>query len=175
MLIVFYIASFVAVIATILAITRTNAVHALLYLIVSLLSVAVVFFVMGAHFVAALEVIVYAGAIMVLFIFVVMMLNIGSESEKAESKWLTPKTWGGPAVLALVLFIEIVYVIVTKEPVSTGASVITPKQVGLSLYTEYILGVELAAVMLMAGIIGAYHIGRTKRKNKHRFLEGDKI
>jgi NADH-quinone oxidoreductase subunit J len=78
-------------------------------------------------------------------------------------------------VLALVLFIEIVYVIVTKEPVSTGTSVITPKQVGLSLYTEYILGVELAAVMLMAGIIGAYHIGRTKRKNKHRFLEGDKI
>ena len=149
--------------------------HALLYLIISLLSVAVVFFVMGAQFVAALEVIVYAGAIMVLFIFVVMMLNIGSESEKAGSKWLTPATWGGPALLALVLFIEMAYVIFTREPVPGGASVITPKQVGITLYTEYLLGVELAAVMLMAGIIGAYHIGRTKRKSKHRFLEGEKI
>jgi NADH-quinone oxidoreductase subunit J len=175
MLIVFYIASIVAVIATILAITRTNAVHALLYLIISLLSVAVVFFVMGAHFVAALEVIVYAGAIMVLFIFVIMMLNIGTETETPHSQWLTPKTWGGPALLALVLFIEMAYIIATKDSITTDGSVITPKQVGLSLYTEYILGVELAAVMLMAGIIGAYHIGRTKRKSKHRFLEGDNV
>ena len=61
-----------------LTITRLNAVHALLYLVVSLLAVAVAFYTMGAPLVAALEVIIYAGAIMVLFIFVVMMLNLGS-------------------------------------------------------------------------------------------------
>ncbi len=175
MLITFYIASVIAVLATILAITRTNAVHALLYLIISLMSVAVVFFVMGAHFVAALEVIVYAGAIMVLFIFVIMMLNIGAESEKPQARWLSPKVWGGPAVLALILFVELIYVISSGASISADPTVITPKQVGLSLYTEYILGVELAAVMLMAGIIGAYHIGRTKKKSKHRFLEGDQV
>jgi NADH-quinone oxidoreductase subunit J len=74
--ILFYLASIVAVIATLLAITRRHAVHALLYLVVSLLAVAVVFYVLGAVFVAALEVMVYAGAIMVLFVFVVMMLNV---------------------------------------------------------------------------------------------------
>ncbi len=175
MLITFYIASVVAVVATILAITRTNAVHALLYLIVSLLSVAVVFFVMGAQFVAALEVIVYAGAIMVLFIFVVMMLNLGAESEKKGSQWLSPKVWGGPALLSCVLFIELAYMIFSRDTISMDNAVITPKEVGISLYTQYILGVELAAVMLMAGIIGAYHIGRTKRKSKHRFLEGEQV
>ena len=74
-----YISGFVAIISTLMVITRTNAVHALLYLIVSLLSVALVFFLLGAPFVAALEVIIYAGAIMVLFIFVIMMLNVGAD------------------------------------------------------------------------------------------------
>jgi NADH-quinone oxidoreductase subunit J len=77
MLIVFYIAAAVAVLATTIAITRHNVVHALLYLIVSLLAVAVIFYVIGAPFLAALELIIYAGAIMVLFLFVVMMLNLG--------------------------------------------------------------------------------------------------
>jgi NADH-quinone oxidoreductase subunit J len=175
MLIVFFIAAFIAVIATVLAITRTNAVHALLYLIVSLISVAIVFFVMGAHFIAALEIIVYAGAIMVLFIFVIMMLNIGSETEGKGAKWLTPGVWGGPAFLALILFIEMAYMITTNNAVAAEQSVVTPKQVGISLFTQYVLGVELAAVMLMAGIVGAYHLGRTKRKIKHRFLEGDQV
>ena len=71
-----------AVIATLLAITRLVAVHALLYLIVSLLAVAVVFYTMGAPLVAALEVIIYAGAIVVLFVFVVMMLNLGAKARE---------------------------------------------------------------------------------------------
>src|SRR5271157_3694761 len=86
---IFYIAGAVAVISTILMLTRLNLVHALLYLIVSLLAVAVDFFVLGAPFAAALEAIVYAGAIMVLFLFVVMMLNVGRDTE-TERQWLTP-------------------------------------------------------------------------------------
>ena len=74
-----------------------DAVHALLYLIVSLLAVALVFFTLGAPFVAALEVIVYAGAIMVLFVFVVMMLNLGPSAAEQERRWLAPRTWVGPA------------------------------------------------------------------------------
>ena len=175
MLIIFYIAAVVAVLATLFAITRTNAVHALLYLIVSLISVAIIFFVMGAHLIAALEVIVYAGAIMVLFVFIIMMLNIGSETEGKGSQWLSPKVWGGPALLALILFIEMVYLITTSESVPVEGVVVTPKQVGIALYTKYLLGVELAAVMLMAGIVGAYHIGRRKRKSKHRFFEGEQV
>ena len=75
--IIFYIAAVIAFIATVGVVTRKNAIHALLYLVVSLLAVSVIFFVLGAPFVAALEVIVYAGAIMVLFVFAIMMLNLG--------------------------------------------------------------------------------------------------
>ena len=82
MTIVFYVAGAVAIVSTALMITRLNAVHALLYLIVSLLAVAVVFYTLGAPFIAALEVIIYAGAIMVLFVFVVMMLNLGEEATR---------------------------------------------------------------------------------------------
>ena len=66
--------------ATLRVITHTRAVHALLYFIVSLLAVAVIFYVLGAPMAAALEVIIYAGAIMVLFVFVVMMLNLGPQA-----------------------------------------------------------------------------------------------
>ena len=68
----------------------SNAVHALLYLVVSLLAVAVVFFTLGAPFVAALEVIIYAGAIMVLFVFVVMMLNLGDARHRAGAPAAEP-------------------------------------------------------------------------------------
>ena len=104
---IFYIAGGVAVLSTVLMLTRLNLVHALLYLIVSLLAVAAVFLVLGAPFVAALEVIVYAGAIMVLFLFVVMMLNIGAHAAETEKQWLTPGVWRGPAILASLLLIEV--------------------------------------------------------------------
>ncbi len=73
----FYICGLIAILATLRVITHTNPVHALLYLIISLLAISGVFFALGAHFAGALEIIVYAGAIMVLFVFVVMMLNPG--------------------------------------------------------------------------------------------------
>ncbi|HXR80916.1 MAG TPA: NADH-quinone oxidoreductase subunit J, partial [Saprospiraceae bacterium] len=76
MLTTFYIASAIAVAATIMVITRHNLIHALLYLVVSFLAIAVVFYLIGAPFIAALEVIIYAGAIVVLIIFVIMMLNL---------------------------------------------------------------------------------------------------
>ncbi len=105
----FYIAGAVAILSTLLMLTRMNVVHALLYLIVSLLGVAVVFYVLGAPFVAALEAIVYAGAIMVLFLFVVMMLNLGKHAADTEKQWLTPGIWTGPVILAGVLIVEVVY------------------------------------------------------------------
>ncbi|MBV6418898.1 MAG: NADH-quinone oxidoreductase subunit J [Ignavibacteriaceae bacterium] len=171
MTIAFYIASLVAIISTIMVITRLNAVHALLYLIVSLLSVAVIFFILGAHFVAALEVIVYAGAIMVLFIFVVMMLNLGKESENSERKLLSSKMLIGPGILVLILLIEFITILSSSTSEHLFEKNITPAEVGISLFTKYLLGVELTAMLLMVGIVGSYHIGRRKKKVLHRFLQ----
>ena len=99
---VFYISAAVAVLATLLVITRLNAVHALLYLIVSLLAVAVIFYALGAPFVAALEVLIYAGAIMVLFVFVIMTLNVGAPGTEPAGRRSAGRAWIGPVVLACI-------------------------------------------------------------------------
>ena len=156
----FYISAVVAVVSTVMIITRTSAVHALLYLIVSLLSVALIFFSLGAPFVAMLEVLIYAGAIMVLFVFVIMMLNLGGEAAKQESQWLSPGIWKGPSVLCALLAAELIYAFTTGPERLTAATMITPKQVGMTLLGPYVVGVELASILLLAGLVGAYHLGR---------------
>ncbi len=90
----FYVASAVALFATTMVITNTNPVHALLYLVLSLLAIAMVFFTLGAPFAGVLEVIIYAGAIMVLFVFVVMMLNLGQRTVEQERQWLQRRRVG---------------------------------------------------------------------------------
>jgi NADH-quinone oxidoreductase subunit J len=169
---IFYIAAAIALISTGLSITGRNAIHSLLFLILSLLAVSVVFYIIGAPFIAALEVIIYAGAVMVLFIFVIMILNIGMEAE-TERKWMKPKMWIVPAILALILLIDFLFVLrsISNERI-TGA-IISPKQVGVSLFSTYVLGVEISGILLMAGIVGAYHLGRQKKKVIHRFLKKD--
>ena len=166
---IFYIAGAVAIISSLLAITNRNAIHALLYLILSLLSISVIFYILGAPFSAALEVIVYAGAIMVLFIFVVMMLNIGLEEEQ-ENKWLTPRMWIVPSILAAILLVIFIYVLKEFQFEKTAAEIIGPKQVGMKLFTKYLLAVEISAVLLLAGIIGGYHLGKQKKTVQHRFI-----
>lgn len=168
--IIFYIAALVALVSTVLAISGRNAIHALLFLIVSLLSISVIFYILGAPFIAALEVIVYAGAIMVLFIFVIMMLNVGMEKE-VEKKWLHPRMWILPTLLALILFFDFMYMIYKIRYTPVNGQIIHPKAVGISLFSTYLIGVEIAAMLLLAGIVGAYHLGRQKKKVMHRFLQ----
>ena len=160
MTVLFYLSAIVAVVSTVLVITRTRAIHALLYLIVSLLAVALVFFSLGAHFIAALEVIIYAGAIMMLFVFMIMMLNLGTEAACQERQWLSGGMWVGPGILALLLGAELVYVIASGGLTEVGAGQVSPKQVGIALFGPYLLGVELASLLLLVALIGAYHLGR---------------
>ncbi len=156
----FYIAGAVAVASTVMAITRLNAVHALLYLVVSLLAVAVVFYTLGAPFVAALEVIIYAGAIMVLFVFVVMMLNIGERGVAIERGWLTRGIWVGPTVLAAVLIAEVIYLRYARPRSGLRAQGRRPERSWRSPSTgPYLIGVELASMLLLAGLVAAYHLG----------------
>ena len=164
----------IAVASTVMMITRTNAVHALLYLIVSLLAISVLFFMMGAPFAGVLEVIIYAGAIMVLFIFVIMMLNLGRESVLEEKTLMGHGILIAPAVMTAILLAEFIYVLVMPAPASMTATMVPAKAVGVSLYGTYLVGVELAGLVLLAGIIGAYHIGRTERPSIHRFLKGER-
>jgi NADH-quinone oxidoreductase subunit J len=159
MTIVFYVAGAVAILSTALMITRLHAVHALLYLIVLLLAVSVVFYTLGAPFIAALEVIIYAGAIMVLFVFVVMLLNLGEEAARAERALLKPSMWTGPLILAAILMAEFVYLLAASSGGGSAQAMIGPRAVGASLFGPYLIGVELASMLLLGGLVGAYHLG----------------
>jgi len=158
----FYLSSAVVLIAAALGISRRSPFHALLYVVVSLLAVAVIFFSLGAPFAAALEIIVYAGAIIVLFVFVVMMLNLGSSEDRRETGLLSPAVWVGPGMLALVLLVEIVVVLVRGGAATAGVAV-DPKMVATTLFGPYALGIELASFLLLAGLVGAAYLGAGAR------------
>lgn len=157
----FYATAAVAILATALVIFSRNAVHALLYLIVSLLSVAVIFYQFGAPFAAALEVIVYAGAIMVLMIFVIMMLNQGDAAVTQENQWMQPRTWLGPGLLSMVLLLQILFMLFSGTDGSAAEyHLVSAKEVGIALFSRYLLAVELASMLLLAGLVGAFHLAR---------------
>lgn len=160
----FLLAAIVATAATILAVTAANAMHALLYLIVSLLAVAVVMVTLGAPFAAALEVIVYAGAILVLMVFVVMMLNVGRDAARHERRLLTPAAWVLPGLLSAVLLGQLVYGVATGGLGPASDAVVLPQAVGMRLFTVYLLAVELGGMLLLAALIGAYHLSRAARR-----------
>ncbi len=164
MAIAFYLASLVAIFATIRVITNTSPIHALMYMVISLLAVAMIFFTLGAPFAGALEIIVYAGAIMILFVFAVMMLNLGEETRRQEKLWLAPRIWVGPILLATVLFGELAWTLWTHHtpgsPNTIGGGVVDAKQVGIALFGPYLLLVELASILLLAALIAAYHLGK---------------
>lgn len=162
----FYIAGLIAVVATLRVITHTNPVHALLYLIVSLIAIACVFFSLGAYFAGALEIIVYAGAIMVLFVFVVMMLNLGNSVVEQERAWLKPGVWIGPSLLSLVLLIVLVKGILSLDDQSITGNMVDAKSVGIALFGPYVLAVELASMLLLAGLVVAFHVGREEKRGE---------
>jgi NADH-quinone oxidoreductase subunit J len=155
----FYTCALVAILATLRVVTNTNPVHALLYLVVSLLAVAGVFFALGAPFAGALEVIVYAGAIMVLFVFIVMMLNLGPETTAQERQWLKPATWIGPLLLSALLLGALLFALIGADA-PAGAVTVSPKAVGIALFGPYVLVVELASLLLLGALVAAYHLGR---------------
>jgi NADH-quinone oxidoreductase subunit J len=158
-LVLFYLSALVAVAATLMVVIQLNTVHALLYLIVSLLASGFLFYLLGAYFAAVLEVVIYAGAIMVLFVFVIMMLNLGQKTLAQEKSWLYPGIWLGPALLSALLLGELVYVLSQAPPALTG-QVVDSKHLGMALFGPYLLAVELASMLLLAGLVGAYHLGR---------------
>lgn len=160
----FYTAALVSVLATVRVIFHTNAIHSLLYLIISLLAISVVFFSLGAYLAGALEIIVYAGAIMVLFVFVVMMLNLGQSEEKQERVGLKPVFWVGPSLLCSLLLLALIKGFHGLSGESMIGTWVSAKSIGVHLFSAYILAVELASMLLLAGLVVAFHLGKENKK-----------
>ena len=157
----FYLAAVVAVIASLKVVTGSNTVHALLYLVVSLLAVAVCFYLMGAPFAAGLEIIVYAGAILVLFVFAVLMFGLGKDETINAPKSKSVTNMFGAMLLAFALLLELTVIINNAQIQQTlQANVVSSKAVGIMLYGPYLLAVEIASFLLLAGLLAGYHYAK---------------
>ena len=165
---IFIITATIILISAFLTITAHNVVHALLYLVVTMLAISLVFFILGASFAAALQIIVYAGAIMVLFIFVTMMLHQGEKS-LAKERHLFHFTSSITALfLSSLLFCELIFILFLA-PADTASSMVTTqpspfitvKQIGVQLYGPYSLLVVISALMLLSALITAIHISKS--------------
>src|SRR5512133_3967501 len=155
---IFYILAAVAVVGTVLAITEKHPVHAILYLVTSLFSVAVIFYLLMAPLVAVFEVILYAGAIMVLFLFVIMMLDLGHPEQGLAPAW---REWLPALLLSAVSIGSLVIVIIARHA-APAAPVAMPgiREVAVSLFREHGLAVELISLQLLFALVGALYLGR---------------
>ncbi len=164
----FYIFSFVAIVSAILVITQRNVVHSAIFLAATLLAVAGIFLTLHAEFLAGVQVIVYVGGILVLFVFVIMLIALN----RTEVERQFNRQWTLAAITAAVLVAEFAYVIFRgKEtfplPSATAAApaiAVTGNSqlVGVSLYTNYLLPFEIASILLLVAIVGAVVLSKKK-------------
>ena len=150
----------IAVCGAIMVVTRKHPMASALYLILTLFAVAALFVLRQAHFLAAIQVIVYAGAVVVLFVFVIMLINVPEDRLPVE-RATTMRVLG---VLAAGFFILESAVLARRFSMPTGpaAEVGTVETVGRALFTDYLLAFEITSVLLLAAVIGAIALAKRK-------------
>ena len=162
--IIFYVLAAIILITTGIAITRRNLVHVVVYLIFSFFGSAMMFYLLGAPLLAVLEVIIYAGAIMILFLFIIMMVKVEASQERVFpiEQWL-------PMAMIGILYIIIGAVIVTSAPgtdVMLKIALAEPKAFGEYLFRRHWLSIEIVSLLLLVALVGALHLGRRKSKEE---------
>ena len=168
-LILFYIFATIAVVSAILVITRKNVVHSAVCLAGTLLSVAGIFLTLHAEFLAGVQVIVYVGGILVLFVFVIMLISV----EKTIHERQFGKGWVVGLLAAVLLIAELGFVVwrgkgslVLAQPAEPAQSALgftgNSQLVGEALYTSYLLPFEIASILLLVAIVGAVALAKRK-------------
>ena len=161
---VFYILASVALLSAVMVIWSRNVVHSAIYLVLTFLCVAGVYVLLGAEFVAAVQVLVYAGGILVLFLFVIMLVNLAAGTGRRVRVHATVSAVVGCAATALLLYVSASGGLVTSfgAPTDLSAQGGNLQQVGWALYSQYLLPFEIASVLLLVAMIGAIVLARQK-------------
>lgn len=157
---IFYSLSALTLAATAMAVTRRHMVHAVLYLVLSFFGTALLFYLLGAPFLAALEVIIYAGAIMVLFLFIIMMIRV----EKQDDRFFPFAQWWPALLIAcgfMVGLITLTRVDLMRQPAMTVAQAL-PQVFGVHLFRSQWLAIEIASLLLLIALVGVLHLSRKK-------------
>lgn len=188
----FWIFSIAAILAGLLTVMARNAVHSALFLISSLVSIAALFILLGAEFIAGVQILVYVGGVMVLFLFVIMLVNVGAEEEGKSAIFNRPTQVGAALIFSLLLVLGLLFAInrgyqglqkrdeakLTQvraaqqarqnemQTGGTGVSRLTKEteRVGFSLYSYASLPFEIASVLLLVAIIGSVMLARTLKQ-----------
>jgi NADH-quinone oxidoreductase subunit J len=147
----------IAVLAALLAVTRATIVHALLYLVVMLLALAALFFALGASFAGALQILVYAGAIVAVFVFIVMTVDAGPDAVARERRRLHG-AWRGPLLLVAMILLPLLAG--PHGSATAGTALLPARAVGGLLFGPWALAVELVSFLLLAALLGARILSR---------------
>ena len=168
---IFYLLGAIMVVSTVLAITRRFLVHAVVYLIISFFATGLLFYLLGAPFLAVLEVIIYAGAIMVLFLFIVMTLRVKTEERTMRE---TLRQWY-PAVILSVVSFFVAGILIFEVPgsrVKLNTGMVTPTAYGHFVFENYWFPVEIVSFLLLIGLVGALYLGRQEPKPGKKTEDG---
>lgn len=159
----FYFLSFLAVLSALMVVFSRNPVHSVLYLIITFFSIAGHYILLNAQFLAAVHVIVYAGAIMVLFLYVIMLLNLNEETEPHKSNVLkiTATICGG---LLLVILIGSIRGAGMMEQDSANTSIGLVKTLGKVMFSEFLLPFEITSLLLLAAMVGAVMLAKSESR-----------
>ena len=164
-IIVFFILALVAVAAALGMLFSKNAIYAAIFLVLNFATVAVFFLTLGGSFIAVSQVAVYAGAIMVLFLFVIMLLGADRLGQTGTLKWQMPLA----LVLGLVLIVETVYVLFTQIGLTSELTALpegfgSPTSIGDLLFSQYLLPFEVTSILLLVAMVGAIILTRHHKK-----------
>jgi NADH-quinone oxidoreductase subunit J len=160
----FYAIALLILASTAMAVTRRNMVHAVLYLVLSFFGTAILFYLLGAPFLAALEIIIYAGAIMVLFLFLIMMIQL-----KKPPGMFFPVNQLVPAIFICLGFLVVSTVMMGRDLVGGQpmlAARADPVDFGIYLFQTHWLAVEIASMLLLVALVGAYLLGLRARRTE---------
>jgi len=161
----FYVFATGAVLSACMCILQRNPISAVMWLVATMFSVAGIFLLLEAQFIATAQVLVYAGAVMVLFLFVIMLLGAEQLSYASKLPWQRPLAIG----LGVILFAEAVYIVLGQRglvPIEAplAESFGSPVEIGGTLFMQYLLPFEITSVLLLVAIIGAIVLTKTEKK-----------
>jgi NADH-quinone oxidoreductase subunit J len=163
--ILFYVLSFVALGSALLVITSRHPVYSVLWLIVTFFSISGHYLLLNAQFLAVVNIIVYAGAIMVLFLYVLMLMDLRKETEPSKSKWLrlAGAVAGGSLLLVLVAALR-----TTDERMAqvNEGNIGLIENLGKALFTDYVVPFEIASILFLSAMVGAVIIGKQDKKRQ---------
>jgi NADH-quinone oxidoreductase subunit J len=160
----FYFLSFLAIMSAIMVVLSKNPVYSVLYLIITFFCIAGHYMLMNAQFLAIVHIIVYAGAIMVLFLYVIMLLNLNKESEphKSTLQKIAATICAGLVMIVLVGSLKGTEGMIQQQPAAADIGLV--KALGKVMFTKFLLPFEITSVLLLAAMVGAVMLGKPEKR-----------